>query len=162
MNIKNTEGLKVAQIKQLVQQGGKFVVFPYTISFILMTLKRNSDIYFIKPNEGTFQYSYPFVLLNFFIGWWGLPWGPIYTIGSIYKHIIGGTDITTEVLGQLTLTDPEGNRTTYNVPTSPNASNETANTGYNVPAGSNNANSRTEIPNNGYNVSGNMSADSSK
>lgn len=146
MKIKNIEELKVSEIKQLVRQGAKFVVFPYTISFVLMTLKRNSDIYFIRPNEGTFKYSFSYVLLNFFIGWWGLPWGPIYTIGAIYKHIIGGTDVTQIALDQLILTDPDGNRTNYNVPS----------------GNSDNINSTSETTNNTYNVSGNMSVNNSK
>lgn len=143
MIVKNIEGLKVSEMKLLVQQGAKFVVFPFTISFILMTLKRNSDIYFIRPNERTFKYSYSYVLLNFFVGWWGFPWEPIYTIGAIYKHIIGGTDLTQAVLDQLILTDPDGNRTAYNIPANTN-------------------NPTTEISNGGYNVSGNMSANNSK
>ncbi len=146
MKIKNTEGLKVSEIKQLVQQGAKFVIFPYTISFILMTLKRNSDIYFIRPNEGSFKYSFKYVLLNLFVGWWGIPWGPIYTIGAIYKHIIGGNDVTKLTLDQLTLTDPEGNRSNYNVPT----------------GNTNISDSTTENTNNGYNVSGNMSVNNSR
>ena len=69
MLIKNIEGLSVSQIKELVNKGGEFVIFPYTISFVIMTLKRSSDIYFIREDENSFKYSYSYVLLNFFIGW---------------------------------------------------------------------------------------------
>jgi len=115
MEIKNIEGLRVSQIRDMVQQGGKFVVFPYTVSFILMTLKRSSDIYFIKADENTFKYSYGYVFLNLIIGWWGLPWGPIYTIGAAYHHIVGGKDLTLEVMSHLTQHDPEANTNTYNI-----------------------------------------------
>ncbi|WP_281921569.1 hypothetical protein [Flavobacterium collinsii] len=99
----------------MVQQGGKFVVFPYTVSFILMTLKRSSDIYFIKANENTFKYSYGFVFLNLIVGWWGIPWGPIYTIGSAYHHVVGGKDLTQAVLSHLMQHDPEANTNTYTI-----------------------------------------------
>jgi hypothetical protein len=115
MQIKNIDGLSVSQIRNMVQQGGKFVVFPYTVSFILMTLKRSSDIYFIKANENTFKYSYGFVFMNLIVGWWGIPWGPIYTIGSAYHHAVGGKDLTQAVLSHLIQHDPEANTNTYNI-----------------------------------------------
>lgn len=126
MEIKNINGLTVLQIKDLVNAGGKFVIFPYTVSFVLMTLKKSSDIYLIKSDEKTFKYSYPFVLINFFVGWWGLPWGPIYTIGAIYNQIIGGKDVTQVVLSDLIQNDPNANTSTYNINTNNNQT-------YNIP-----------------------------
>jgi hypothetical protein len=136
MQIKNIQNLKVSEIKQLVQQGGKFVIFPYTISFVIMTLRRNSDIYFIRPDEGTFKYSYGYILLNFFIGWWGFPWGPIYTISAIYKHIIGGNNVTQIVLSDLMQRDPEVNTTTYSINENVSSNSEQVNSNnqtYNIP-----------------------------
>lgn len=136
MEIKNIEGLRVSQIRDMVQQGGKFVVFPYTVSFILMTLKRSSDIYFIKADENTFKYSYGYVFLNLIVGWWGVPWGPIYTIGSAYHHIVGGKDLTPEVMSHLGQHDPEANTNTYNiggVESSNQVGNTTETPTYNIP-----------------------------
>ena len=136
MEIKNIDGLRVSQIRDMVQQGGKFVVFPYTVSFILVTLRRSSDIYFIKAGENTIKYSYGFVLLNLIIGWWGIPWGPIYTIGAAYHHIIGGKNLTQEVMSHLTQHDPEANTNTYNI-NGVESSNQAYNTSetptYNIP-----------------------------
>ncbi|MFB9078978.1 hypothetical protein ACFFLS_10230 [Flavobacterium procerum] len=115
MQIKNIEGLRVAQVRDLVHQGGKFVIFPYTISFVLMTLKRSSDIYFIRPDESSFKYSWGYAVLNLVVGWWGFPWGPIYTIGSAYHHVVGGKDLTQEVMSHLTQHDPEADTSTYNI-----------------------------------------------
>ncbi|MGE6353280.1 hypothetical protein ACQKCJ_05320 [Flavobacterium sp. NPDC079362] len=136
MEIKNIEGLRVSQVRDLVYQGGKFVIFPYTVSFILMTLKRSSAIYFIRPGENTFKYSYGFVFLNLFVGWWGFPWGPIYTIGSAYHHVVGGKDLTQAVMSHLTQHDPEANTSTYNINgiESSNQQNNTTETPtYNIP-----------------------------
>ena len=96
--IKNIEGLTVEEINLELSRGAKFVIFRYCISIILMTFKRSSDIYFIKAGESTIKYSIGFTLLTFFLGWWGIPWGPIYTIGSLYRNMNGGKDITEEVL----------------------------------------------------------------
>jgi hypothetical protein len=113
MEIKNIQGLKVTEIKQLVNQGARFVIFPYTISLILMTLKRNSSIYFIRPGESSLKYSYGHVGVNLILGWWGIPWGPIYTIGSAYRHIVGGKDVTQIVLSELIQNDPDADTSTY-------------------------------------------------
>ncbi len=113
--IKNIEGLSVAQIRQLVNQGGRFVIFPYTISVVLATFKRGSSIYFIKPDEKSIKYSYKHVLVNSTLGWWGIPWGPIYTIGSMYHHISGGKDVTQEVMRHLIQHDPDADTSTYNI-----------------------------------------------
>ena len=115
MKIKNIEGLSVSQIKNLVSQGAEFVYFPYTFSFVIMTLKRSSSIYFIQPGESKLKYSYKHVGVNALFGWWGIPWGPIYTIGAAYTQLSGGKDVTSEVLSELIQHDPEADTSTYNV-----------------------------------------------
>lgn len=135
MQIKNIEGLSVAQIKQLVNQGGKFVIFPYTVSIVLATFRRTSGIYFIRPNENSIKYSYGHVGTNLLLGWWGLPWGPIYTIGATYKHITGGTNVTSDVLSHLVQNDPDADTTSYAINVLVNNTNteNTSNQTYNIP-----------------------------
>jgi hypothetical protein len=101
VQIKNVDGLSTQQIKEMVNQGGKFVIFPYTISVIVMTFKRSSDIYFIKPGEGSFKHGVGFMLTNLILGWWGIPWGPIYTIQSIIAHAGGGKNVTPEIMNHI-------------------------------------------------------------
>ena len=99
--IKNIEGLTVDQINMELNSGAKFVVFQYCISILVMTFKRGSDIYFIRAEESTTKYSIGFTVLTALVGWWGIPWGPIYTIGSLHTNLKGGKDITQEVLHSL-------------------------------------------------------------
>jgi hypothetical protein len=115
MQIKNIDGLSVSQIRSMVNEGGKFVIFPYTVSIVVMTFKRSSSIYFIPPGENTIKHSYKHVLTNGVLGWWGIPWGPIYTIGSLYHHLSGGKDVTSDVMTHLIQHDPEANTSTYNI-----------------------------------------------
>jgi hypothetical protein len=129
MEIKNIDGLSLKEIKGLIQQGAKFVIFPYAISIIIMSFKRNSSIYFIRPNENSFKYSYAHFGVNILFGWWGIPWGPIYTIGALFSHITGGKDITQIVLSELIQNDPEANTSTYNINNTTNSANQT----YNIP-----------------------------
>ncbi|WP_245840625.1 hypothetical protein [Ohtaekwangia koreensis] len=36
--------------------------------------------------------------MTFLLGWWGIPWGPIYSIGSLVHNLNGGKDVTQEIL----------------------------------------------------------------
>lgn len=134
MQIKNIDGLRVSEVKQLVNQGAKFVMFPYTISIVLLTFKRHSSIYFIRPNEKTISYSYGHVGVNFLLGWWSIPWGPIYTIGAMHTQLTGGKDVTQAVLSELIQNDPEADTTSYAINSMLNETAETTSTQtYNIP-----------------------------
>jgi len=136
MQIKNIAGLSVQQVRDMVNQGGRFVLFPYTISIVLMTFKRSSDIYFIKPGESSFKHGAGFIITNFLLGWWGIPWGPIYTIGALAAHVGGGKNVTPEVLNLLAQQAPSQGTNSYNMP---GANSNSGQQGYNIPgAGSNN------------------------
>jgi hypothetical protein len=96
--IKNIQGMNTDDLNRELEHGGKFVIFQYCFSIVIMTFRRSSDIYFIRAGESIFKYSIGYTLLTFIVGWWGIPWGPIYTIGSIFTNLRGGKDITQEVI----------------------------------------------------------------
>ncbi len=98
MKINGIEGMTVAAVQAEVARGGKFVVFQYCISILVMTFRRSSDIYFIRAGEGTFGVSIGYTIVSILLGWWGIPWGPIYTIGAIITNLGGGKDITQEIM----------------------------------------------------------------
>ena len=54
MRIKNIDGLSIAEIKEIINDGGRFVFFPYTVSVVLATFKRASSIYLIRRGESSF------------------------------------------------------------------------------------------------------------
>jgi hypothetical protein len=117
MVIKNTEGLSGNDIRRMVDQGGKFVIYKYCISIILMTFNNPTDVYFIHPGKSRITPSLGYLFMNTILGWWGIPWGPIYTIGNIYTCLSGGKDITIEVLNQINQNDSSyGTGTNYNIP----------------------------------------------
>lgn len=99
--IKNLEGLTADDINRELEQGGKFVTYQYCISIVLMTFRRSSDIYFLRAGESGFKFSIIWTFLTLFFGWWGIPWGPIYSIGSIFTNLSGGKDVTLEVIQAL-------------------------------------------------------------
>lgn len=81
-----------------LEQGGKFVIYQYCISILVITFKRSSNVYFIRHEENAILKGLPFTLLSLLLGWWGIPWGPIYTIQSLWVNLKGGRDVTQEIM----------------------------------------------------------------
>jgi hypothetical protein len=65
----------IPQLQQELQQGAKFVMYQYCISLFVVTFKR-----------------------------WGLPWGPIYTLQTLWINLRGGKDITKEIAASMAKT----------------------------------------------------------
>jgi hypothetical protein len=63
-------------------------VFYMVISVVLLTIR--------TPMQGIFcsacarRTALRATLISTFFGWWGVPWGPIWTIASIYRNAMGG------------------------------------------------------------------------
>ncbi len=100
--IRGIEGMKHGELDFEIQRGAKFVLFQYCISVIVLTFRRPSDIYFLRQGENAVVKGLPFTLLSLVAGWWGIPWGPIYTIQSVYNNSRGGKDVTQAVVNSLT------------------------------------------------------------
>lgn len=101
MKIIGVEGLTNQQVNDEIGRGGRFVLYQYCISILVMTFKRGSNIYFVKAGEGSIGKGVGFSLLTLLLGWWGIPWGPIYTIQSLWVNFSGGRDVTQEVMAQV-------------------------------------------------------------
>ncbi len=98
MKIVGAEGLDVHTVRQEVDRGARFVLYTYCVSLVLVTLKRPSDIYFVPAGQSRVVKGLPFALISLFLGWWGIPWGPIYTVQSLVNDLLGGKDVTAEIL----------------------------------------------------------------
>ncbi len=109
MEIRNVEGLTTAQLQQEIAKGGRFIMYKYCISIIVMTFNRPSDVFFIRADESAFVKGLPYTLLTLVLGWWGIPWGPIYTIGALGTNLGGGKDVTQEVLQSIGIGRPQAN-----------------------------------------------------
>ena len=101
VKVRGAENLTLDAIRFEVERGGRFVVFQYCISIVVMSFKRPSPVYFIREGESAFAKGIPYTLLSLVCGWWGIPWGPIWTIGAVIANSRGGRDITQEVVKAL-------------------------------------------------------------
>jgi hypothetical protein len=95
------EGMSGKQLAAELERGGRFVVFQYCISLIFITFLRSSNIYFLRAGENGSQHSGGYSMLSAILGWWGIPWGPIYTIQALATNSKGGIDVTADVLASL-------------------------------------------------------------
>ena len=99
--IKGLEGMTLADIQAEVQRGGVFVRYQYCISVLVMTFKRSSGIHFIKSGHSRVSPGALYTTISLICGWWGIPWGPIWTITTVSTNFGGGKDITAAVIGAL-------------------------------------------------------------
>jgi hypothetical protein len=93
-----TGGMNPSEVVFEVERGARFVYFDYVISVIIMSHRRNSPVFFLKPGESAVRKGLPYALLSLAFGWWGFPWGLTSTPGAIARTLRGGHDITAKVL----------------------------------------------------------------
>lgn len=108
MKTENIEGLTLFEINLLIQQGGRFVMFPN-----LLTKIKSSTIYFVRPEEKTFKYALKHFLTNLSNGWRSIPLRPFYLSKSLFYLAIGGSDYTHNILADLKQINPIYNPNLY-------------------------------------------------
>lgn len=101
MQIKGADGYSPEMIRDEVERGGRLVIYLYCVSILVMTFKRPTEIHFIRAGQSPVARGLPYTLVTFLFGWWGFPWGPIYSLESLFKNFRGGVDVTDEVLATI-------------------------------------------------------------
>lgn len=72
----------------------RFVVYQYCISVGILSFKRSSGVKMIPPGGSGFLPGIPYSLISLLLGWWGIPWGPIWTLQTLFRNLGGGIDVT--------------------------------------------------------------------
>jgi hypothetical protein len=101
MKIVGLGDMTVDELRFEINRGGKFVIFEYCVSILILTFKNPTDVHFIRSGESAAGKSFGYSLVSLVLGWWGFPWGPIYTISSLVTNLRGGKDVTREVVAAL-------------------------------------------------------------
>jgi hypothetical protein len=97
MQLRGIEALNRADLEIQLRAGARFVLFEYCISFVFVTLRRPSVVWLLAPGERGLARGLPYTLLSLLLGWWGLPWGLLYTPLAVFTNLTGGRDVTAEV-----------------------------------------------------------------
>lgn len=77
-----------------VDAGTRFIVYTYAVSVIVMSFKHPTGVRVIPPGGNAVLHGLPYALVSLLFGWWGIPHGPIFTIGSLVTNFRGGIDLT--------------------------------------------------------------------
>ena len=88
------DGMTVGQVAEEVRKGARFVYFQYCFSVVILTFRRSSPVFFVKSGQSGLAKGLPYSLLSLVFGWWGFPWGFIYTPMVLFKNFSGGEDVT--------------------------------------------------------------------
>jgi len=96
-HIQGVDGMTVGELKSEIEKGGRFVVYLWDVSLLVITLRRVSPIRFMRTGENRVLKGLPWAFLSFVAGWWGIPWGFIYTPVCIVTDLKGGRDVTAAI-----------------------------------------------------------------
>jgi hypothetical protein len=89
------------QLERELQAGGRFVFYEYCISLIFISLRQPTAVYFLRAGQSGLVRGLPYTFVSLLLGWWGLPWGLIYTPLTVLTNLSGGRDVTPEVYAVL-------------------------------------------------------------
>ena len=85
------------EVEAPLATGERLVVFEYYISLIVVTLRRPSRVHLIQAGKTDLLTGFPYTILSLLLGWWGIPWGLIYTPLVVLTNLSGGRDVTRDV-----------------------------------------------------------------
>lgn len=93
-----TEGMTLREVEAEVLKGGRFLSYSWTVSVVVMSFRRSSDINFVPAAKMSGGGALGYSVMSLFLGWWGFPWGLIYTTASLVRNARGGYDHTEALL----------------------------------------------------------------
>lgn len=67
--------------------------FYVVLSFLVVSFKIPSRLY-VVGHEGTRVVAVVSTVMSLLVGWWGVPWGPIYTVQVVSANLRGGVKRT--------------------------------------------------------------------
>jgi hypothetical protein len=77
------------------------VRYSYCFSIIILSFKRQTKPQFIQAGRSTKIAGLGWSALVLLVGWWGIPWGPIFTVQCLVRNMRGGHDITDDFVDAL-------------------------------------------------------------
>lgn len=85
----------------------ELVRFTTVVSMVLMTFRTPSRFY-VKGVESTGWANAAYTTATFLLGWWGFPWGLIYTPAALYRNLSGGERVSVDaLLANIEIGEPE-------------------------------------------------------
>ncbi|MFB6340108.1 hypothetical protein ACE1ET_00215 [Saccharicrinis sp. FJH62] len=93
----------VEELSSKIDQGARFIVFQYCVTvFFAVVLKRFSPAILIEDSKEMDHFRRKYNLLSGIFGWWGIPWGPFWSMASVRINREGGFDLTDDIMLNIT------------------------------------------------------------
>lgn len=108
MRYQRLDSLTLAQQEAALAAGSRLIFFEFCVSLVFVTLRRPSALYVLQPGQWGWWRGLPYTILTVVCGWWGVPWGLVYTPLALWTNLTGGRKITAEEWRQLRRTKAEG------------------------------------------------------
>ena len=96
-----TDGMTAEHLRLAVSRGARFVVYEYCISLVVISFSRYSKPIFVPSGENAVAAGWKYTALTLLLGWWGIPFGIIFSIKALWTNLRGGKDVTDAVIGEL-------------------------------------------------------------
>ena len=93
--IAGAEGLSHAELVAELERGGRLVRFSYAVSLCVISWGSDSRPHLVRAGEGTFFKALPYTLWTLFLGWWAIPFGPVFTFAAGGLKLMPGMPKTT-------------------------------------------------------------------
>lgn len=101
MSLANLAGMALEDIEREVARGGRFVTYEYCISVLVLSFRRSSAVQYVPPGTEVLLPGFRYTMLTLLLGWWGFPWGIIWTVQTLGANLAGGHDVTDKVMRRL-------------------------------------------------------------
>lgn len=89
------------ELRARLRAGERCVRFEYCISVVIATARRQSRVYLTNSRQERYFRGLGYTTLALLLGPWGVPWGLIWTARAVWVNLLGGEDVTEEVLHSL-------------------------------------------------------------
>ena len=109
------------EIRTRVAAGARLVRFEFCVSFLFVTLRRQSPVYLTVSRQERYLRGLGYSVLALLLGPWGVPWGLIWTPWAVWTNLTGGVDETEKIVEGLGAPERPSSGKTPPFPTSENA-----------------------------------------
>ena len=99
-------GMSNQELADEISRGGRLVIYQYCVSIGVLTFLRPTKVYLIRWGESPRSKGWGYTFISLLVGWWGIPWGFIYTPWAVLTNITGGKDVTEAFIPHLPFVPP--------------------------------------------------------
>jgi hypothetical protein len=98
LNLRGTRPLFDEELRTRIAAGARCVRFEYCFSFLFFTVRRQSPVYLTEAWQQRYLVGLRYSVLALVLGPWGVPWGVVFALWSVWVNTTGGVDCTEAVL----------------------------------------------------------------